>query len=83
MSVFSLLNVTAVNPDGTVDGYWIQDHVGSHASALEKAEVTASANSNRITVAVVEQILCPVASLGFWPGRRIAYSGRSVERRDR
>lgn len=68
---FSLLNVTATHPDGTVDGYWLQDHIGSYQGALEKATRTAAVNSNRVTVAVVERIPCATPGLGFWTGRRV------------
>lgn len=71
---FSLLNVTATNPDGTVDGSWIQDHIGSYEGALERAAKTSEANSNRIHVAVVEKIDHPTPMLGYWTGIRIAKS---------
>ena len=68
--IFSLLNVTETNPDGTVNGYWLQDHIGSFQGAAEKANRTAEANSNRIEVAVIERIP-GVAALGFWTAQRV------------
>lgn len=70
--MFSLLNVCAKNPDGTVDGYWIQDHVGSREEALKKAARTETANSNKINVAVIEPINHPTPMLEYWTNRRLA-----------
>jgi len=42
--------------DGMVDGVWVQNHVGTIDSAAEVARATERANSNRITVAVVEDL---------------------------
>lgn len=42
--------------DGFVDGVWIQDSNGSLEKAIEVARDTEKANSNRITVAVVESL---------------------------
>ena len=52
---FSLINVSR-EYDGMVDGVWLQDHTGTIESATEKARATERANSNRITVAVVEKL---------------------------
>ena len=42
--------------DGMVDGVWMQNHIGTIDSAAEAARATERANSNRITVAVVEDL---------------------------
>ena len=52
---FSLINVIR-EYDGMVDGFWLQNHTGTLESATEKARATEQANSNRITVAVVEEL---------------------------
>lgn len=68
---FSLLNVCATNPNGTVDGYWIQDCVGTREDALERAAKTSTANSN-IRVEVIEPIYHPTPRSNYWTQRRIA-----------
>jgi len=55
---YSLVNVDK-ELDGMVSGVWLQDHIGTLESAIENAIATEQANSNRITVAVVED-------LGLW-----------------
>ena len=69
--MFSLLNVASTNPDGTVNGYWVQDHLGTYESALEKARQTSALNSGH-HVAVVERIDHPNPMLEFWSNRRLA-----------
>lgn len=67
---FSLLNVYRTNADGTVDGYWIQDHIGTIETAKEMARKTEAANSNKIQVAVVQQVPSPVAILDTWHNQK-------------
>lgn len=52
---FSLVNVFE-EKDGLVNGVWIQDHTGTLESATKAARDTERANSNRITVAVVDDL---------------------------
>ena len=52
---FSLINVIR-EYDGMVDGFWLQNHTGTLESDTEKSRATEQANSNRITVAVVEKL---------------------------
>jgi len=52
---FQIINV-AREYDGLVDGVWLQDHTGTIDSAAEAARATEQANSNRITVAVVDDL---------------------------
>ena len=52
---YSLLNVIE-EKGGLVDGIWIQDHRSTLGAAIEEAQATEAANSNRITVAVVERL---------------------------
>lgn len=52
---FSLVNVE--KQEGKfVDGTWMQNHIGTLETATGKARATEKANSNRITVAVVEDL---------------------------
>ena len=53
---YSLLNVYNTNEDATVDGYWVQDVLGSLEQAQQKALETEAANSNKINVVVVDHI---------------------------
>lgn len=50
---YSLVNVMK-EYDGLVDGVWVQHHTGTLGTAVKAARETEQANSNRITVAVVE-----------------------------
>ena len=61
---FSLINVVR-EENGLVDGVWIQNYTGTLEEAAQWARDTEKANSNRITVAVVEQYVygCPDYSL--------------------
>jgi hypothetical protein len=54
---YSLINVDKTHEDGTIDGYWMQNLVGkSFQEALDFAQKTAEANSNKIDVAVVSEL---------------------------
>ena len=65
---FSLLNVTETN--GTlVSGYWLQDHIGTLATARAVARATEAANSNKIIVAVVDGIPGVCKILSYWSDR--------------
>lgn len=57
---YSLINVSN-EQNGFVDGNWIQDFNGSFEKACEFARETEKVNSNRITVAVVDELpgSCP------------------------
>jgi hypothetical protein len=62
---FSLINV--VRSSGSlVSGTWIQNHVGTLASAREAARATEAANSHKITVAVVPELSSAGPALGFY-----------------
>lgn len=52
---YSLINVSNEH-DGIVDGNWIQNFTGSFEEACKFARETEKINSNRITVAVVEEL---------------------------
>jgi hypothetical protein len=62
---FSLINIT--EQSGTlVSGYWLQDHIGTLASAREAARATEAANGNRISVAVVAELSSTTPALGYY-----------------
>lgn len=62
MSKFSLITVSS-EKDGFITGYWIQDHVGTLETAKAAAIATEKVNSNKIDVAVVEQVSTTVPLL--------------------
>jgi hypothetical protein len=55
MSKYSLINVSS-EVNGIVSGVWIQDFMGTLEAAKEWALGTEKANSNKITVAVVDHL---------------------------
>ena len=59
---FSLINVYQ-RQNGLVQGRWIQNHVGTLATAQQVATETEKVNGNKITVAVVGEIASPVPHL--------------------
>ncbi len=63
--VFSLINVQK-QTGRRVEGNWLQDHIGTLATATERARHTERMNSNAITVAVVAAVNSPVAILSYW-----------------
>jgi hypothetical protein len=63
---FSLINVQA-STGPFVSGSWLQDHIGSLATATARARDIEAANSNKIDVAVVEELSSKTPALGYWP----------------
>ena len=62
---FSLINI--VESSGPlISGYWIQNHVGTLASAIVAALATEDANSHKITVAVVAELSSMTPALSFY-----------------
>jgi hypothetical protein len=53
--VFSLLTVHRTNADGTIDGAWLQDVVGTPETARERALKTSALNSG-MPVAIVKAV---------------------------
>jgi hypothetical protein len=70
MMKLSLLTVYRTQPDGTVDGHWLQNHVGTIESALAAAARTNAVNGNRLDIAIVEEVPSPVPMLDFWTRRK-------------
>jgi len=62
---FSLINITE-HSGPLISGYWVQNHVGTFASAREAARATEAANSNRISVAVVAELSSATLALSNW-----------------
>jgi len=62
---FSLIVVTESH-GSLVSGNWIQDHIGSLATAREVARATEATNGNKITVAVVDEIPGVCKILSYW-----------------
>ena len=61
MPTFSLLTIHRINADGTVDGSWIQDHIGTAETAWAFADATSKVNRD-IPIAVIPGLggfLCP------------------------
>lgn len=65
---YSLINVRKQVGDVVVDGNWIQDHVGTLETAIQKAKRTEEVNSHNIDVAVVEQL---ASTVDFPPRKRL------------
>ena len=65
---FSLINVhSSYGPDSSlVSGSWLQDHIGTLATATAAARATEAANGNKITVAVVAEVPSSVPALSYW-----------------
>jgi hypothetical protein len=62
---FSLINVIE-QAGPLVSGSWLQDHIGTLASAREAARATEAANSNKIEVAVVAELSSTTPALSYW-----------------
>ncbi len=62
--IFSLINVSS-EKDNKVSGYWIQNHIGTLESAKKVAKETEKVNSNKIDIAVVEEVSSVVPALCF------------------
>jgi len=63
MTTFSLINVYQTNSNGTVNGSWIQDHIGTLETAIERAVETNAVNSNRLDIAIVKGVSSVVPML--------------------
>lgn len=64
----SLIQVHEETKDGRISGTWIQDHHGTLETALIKAMATEKANSNRIKIAITEQINGSAPNYNFLTG---------------
>jgi hypothetical protein len=62
---FSLINITEQS-GALISGSWLQNHIGTLASAREAARTTEAANSNRIKVAVVAELSSTIPALGYY-----------------
>ncbi len=69
---FSLIQICEIKEDGTISGWWVQDHHGTLETAIAKMKATVKVNSSRLTIpvagshymqyAVTEQVVgpCPI-----------------------
>lgn len=66
---YSLINVQESSGPGNslVSGSWLQDHIGTLATASAAARATEAANGHKIDVAVVPEINSTVPALSYWP----------------
>ena len=58
--IYSLITITKENKDGTIEGFWIQDCIGSLDKAIGRAVTTSMANSGShiaVVPAVEEEIV--------------------------
>jgi hypothetical protein len=62
---YSLIAITKESPDGSVEGYWLQDCIGSLEKAIGRAVATSMANSGQ-HIAVVEGIRSTTPQLNYW-----------------
>jgi len=61
---YSLINVQESSGQ-LVSGNWVQDHIGTLASATAAARTTEAANGHKITVAVVDGLSSVVPALSY------------------
>lgn len=52
---FSIINVTQ-EKNGKIDGYWLQDHIGTLESAKRKAAEISAANEYKLDIAITAEI---------------------------
>ena len=64
---YSLINVS-YEENGNVDGVWIQNHTGTLETAIKAARDTEKANSNRIKVAVDDDLYYSTPNYSFRKG---------------
>jgi hypothetical protein len=62
---FSLINI-AEQSGALISGYWVQNHIGTFASAREAARATEAASGNRIEVAIVAELSSTTPALGYY-----------------
>lgn len=51
--MYSIINITSENLDGTINGIWLQDAIGDISYAFNIAKQTKAANDNKIDIAIV------------------------------
>ena len=65
--IFSLI-IVSKEKNGIVEGYWMQDHIGTLESAQKLADETNEINGNSLNIAIVEQLNSTVPILNYWTG---------------
>jgi len=76
---FSLIGVQKRNSNGTIDGNWIQNHVGTLESAIQTATATEAVNGNKIDIAVVDEVAFATTGEMQYFRQRLDKSRRYVE----
>lgn len=71
MPKFTLAIVEKVHPDGKIEGGWIQNHIGTLDTAIAWARHTEEVNSNKIDVAVINEIAATMPFSDFPPATRL------------
>lgn len=75
--IYSLINIQKEHENGTVEGYWIQDVVGTLEKAIGIAYQTYLANSKSIDIAIVEGISSTIPQLSYWTNLKpIKHNGK-------
>ena len=64
--IYSLINVTKEIDKNTVEGYWIQDVIGTLDKAIGIAYSTNRINSFKLNIAIVPAIRSTVPTLNYW-----------------
>jgi hypothetical protein len=62
---FSLINITEQS-GSLVSGSWLQNHIGTLASARKAASATEAANGGKIIVAIVAELSSTTPALGYY-----------------
>ncbi len=60
---FSLIQICEKKEDGTINGWWVQDHHGTLETALTKAKATEEINRYAITIQNCDRELTPAQKI--------------------
>ena len=67
---YSLINVTKENEDESVEGYWIQDYIGTLEGAIGRAWSTNRVNGHKLNIAIVPAIRSTVPILNYYKNQQ-------------
>jgi len=68
MSKFSLINISSKRQN-KINGYWLQDHIGTLETAKQVAKETKKANSNKIDIAIILEVINTTPILDYFTDR--------------
>jgi hypothetical protein len=71
MPQYSLINVTKEIDTNTVEGYWIQDSIGSLEKAIGIAIKTNIANGNKLIIAIVPKVNTTTPLLNYFKDQNV------------